>query len=206
MTVELYDTRVQTLEVSGQEILTKDKVSLRINLTATYQLLKAGITTTLSGGGCVAIWSEGKYVSRDLDFIEEGPVPRRKLKAALTDLGFVEKHRYFVHPDTEFFIEFPTGPLTVGDERVEKVAIRNTVAGRLRIRVSSVRLTPRPPNQSMTSGASKNLPKYRCVNFARTHLTLSRRKNHQVCHRFFHASPWTGIKRPTPSAPISDRA
>lgn len=36
--VELYDTRVQTLEVSGQEILTKDKVALRINLTATYQL------------------------------------------------------------------------------------------------------------------------------------------------------------------------
>ena len=38
VTVELFDTRVQTLEVSGQEILTKDKVSLRINLTATYQL------------------------------------------------------------------------------------------------------------------------------------------------------------------------
>ncbi len=38
VSVELYDTRVQTLEVSGQEILTKDKVSLRINLTATYQL------------------------------------------------------------------------------------------------------------------------------------------------------------------------
>ncbi len=36
--VDLFDTRVQTLEVSGQEILTKDKVSLRINLTATYQL------------------------------------------------------------------------------------------------------------------------------------------------------------------------
>jgi len=38
VTVEVFDTRVQTLEVSGQEILTKDKVSLRINLTATYQL------------------------------------------------------------------------------------------------------------------------------------------------------------------------
>jgi len=48
-------------------------------------LLKAGITTTLSGGGYVAIWSEGKYVSRDLDFIEEGPVPRRKLKVALEE-------------------------------------------------------------------------------------------------------------------------
>ena len=38
VSVELFDTRVQTLEVSGQEILTKDKVALRINLTATYQL------------------------------------------------------------------------------------------------------------------------------------------------------------------------
>jgi hypothetical protein len=96
-------------------------------------LLKAGITTTLSGGGCVAIWSEGRYVSRDLDFIEEGPVPRQKVKAVLAELGFVEEHRYFVHPDTEYFVEFPTGPLTVGDERVDKVAIRNTNAGRLRL-------------------------------------------------------------------------
>ena len=38
VTVELFDTRVQTLDVSGQEILTKDKVALRINLTATYQM------------------------------------------------------------------------------------------------------------------------------------------------------------------------
>ena len=38
ISVEQFDTRVNTLEVSGQEILTKDKVSLRINLTATYQL------------------------------------------------------------------------------------------------------------------------------------------------------------------------
>jgi len=38
VTIGTFDTRVNTLEVSGQEILTKDKVSLRINLTATYQL------------------------------------------------------------------------------------------------------------------------------------------------------------------------
>ena len=41
VSVDLFDTRVQTLEVSGQEILTRDKVSLRINLTATYQLIDA---------------------------------------------------------------------------------------------------------------------------------------------------------------------
>ena len=96
-------------------------------------LANVGITTTLTGGACVSIWSEGKYVSRDLDFIEEGPVPRRQVKDALAKIGFREKDRYFVHPETEFFVEFPTGPLTVGDERVHKVETRETVAGRLRL-------------------------------------------------------------------------
>jgi regulator of protease activity HflC (stomatin/prohibitin superfamily) len=36
--VEMVDRRVQNMEVSGQDILTKDKVSLRINLTALWQV------------------------------------------------------------------------------------------------------------------------------------------------------------------------
>ena len=36
--IELVDRRVQTMEVSGQDILTRDKVSLRVNLTALWQL------------------------------------------------------------------------------------------------------------------------------------------------------------------------
>ncbi len=36
--VEQVDTRLQAMEVSGQEILTKDKVSLRVNLSAAYQI------------------------------------------------------------------------------------------------------------------------------------------------------------------------
>jgi hypothetical protein len=67
-------------------------------------LEQAGIKTTLTGGACVAIWSEGKYASRDLDFIEEGPVPRRQVKAALATIGFKERDRYFVHPETEFIV------------------------------------------------------------------------------------------------------
>ncbi|MCW8127881.1 slipin family protein [Microbulbifer halophilus] len=37
--VQLVDLRLQTVEVSGQEILTKDRVSLRINLSASYRVL-----------------------------------------------------------------------------------------------------------------------------------------------------------------------
>src|SRR6202008_3667456 len=36
---ELVDRRVQAMEISGQEILTRDKVSLRVNLTALWQML-----------------------------------------------------------------------------------------------------------------------------------------------------------------------
>jgi hypothetical protein len=96
-------------------------------------LRKAGVTVTLTGGACVAIWSRGKYVSDDLDFIEEGPVPRQTIREALARLGFREKGRHFVHDRARFFIEFPAGPLMVGAERVEKVATRRTSAGTLRL-------------------------------------------------------------------------
>lgn len=39
--VKLIDLRLQTMEVSGQEILTKDRVSLRLNLTAAYRVVDA---------------------------------------------------------------------------------------------------------------------------------------------------------------------
>jgi regulator of protease activity HflC (stomatin/prohibitin superfamily) len=38
---ELVDRRVQAMEVAGQEILTRDKVSLRVNLTAMWQVTDA---------------------------------------------------------------------------------------------------------------------------------------------------------------------
>ena len=39
-----------------------------------------GIEVVLSGGSCVSIYTENKYVSLDLDFIEVTLVSRRKLK------------------------------------------------------------------------------------------------------------------------------
>jgi regulator of protease activity HflC (stomatin/prohibitin superfamily) len=39
--VTLFDSRLQNMEVNGQEILTKDRVSLRVNLSATWQIKHA---------------------------------------------------------------------------------------------------------------------------------------------------------------------
>ncbi len=43
ITVTLYDGRLQNMEVNGQEILTKDRVSLRVNLSATWQIKHAEV-------------------------------------------------------------------------------------------------------------------------------------------------------------------
>jgi hypothetical protein len=41
-------------------------------------LQRNGIHVVLSGGGCVSIYSEGRYVSYDLDFVENISSGRRK--------------------------------------------------------------------------------------------------------------------------------
>jgi hypothetical protein len=39
----------------------------------------------------------------------------------MSEIGFREEGRYFMHPDSEFMVEFPPGPLTVGAEPVRQV-------------------------------------------------------------------------------------
>lgn len=96
-------------------------------------LADAGIKVTLTGGACVAIWSGGAYESLDLDFIEQGLVGRREIRAVLTKLGFNERHRFFKHPETDVVIEFPSGPLAVGNEPVGEAVERQLPTGLLRL-------------------------------------------------------------------------
>jgi hypothetical protein len=92
-----------------------------------------GIHVILSGGGCVAIYTSDRYTSMDLDFIDRLYTTRRQLKAALAEIGFNEKDRYFIHPDTQFFLEFPSGPLAVGNEPVAMIEVLHLETGTLRL-------------------------------------------------------------------------
>ena len=78
-------------------------------------LRSRGIDVVLSGGAVVAIYSSGKYVSGDLDFVNRYGIKRSTIIAAMKELGFTEVGRHFEHPDTEFFVEFPPGPLAIGE-------------------------------------------------------------------------------------------
>jgi hypothetical protein len=61
----------------------------------------------------------------------------------LGPLGFVERGRHFAHPDSRFFVEFPTGPLMVGDQRVRRVSERQTPVGVLRMLTPTDRVKDR---------------------------------------------------------------
>lgn len=94
-------------------------------------LAEKGIKCVLTGGACVSIYTKNRYQSYDLDFIENGSFTRKELAKALSEIGFSEENRYFKHPDTEYFIEFPAGPLAVGKAPVKEPDVMEYETGRL---------------------------------------------------------------------------
>jgi hypothetical protein len=95
-------------------------------------LKKHGIEVVLTGGSVVSIYSHNEYRSFDLDFIIQGL--SKKVDQAMIELGFEqEKGRPFSHPDTEFTVEFPAGPLMVGEQPVKEIDELKTSKGKLRL-------------------------------------------------------------------------
>ncbi|MBD2346861.1 slipin family protein [Anabaena subtropica] len=81
---EVFDLRYSTLEVSGQDILSKDKVPLRLNLTAGYRILdplkaKNGLSNIPN------------YLYKELQFALRGAVGEKTLDALLEDKGAIDR-------------------------------------------------------------------------------------------------------------------
>lgn len=96
-------------------------------------LQKAGIKVVLSGGSAVSFYSSDQYVSKDLDLINVSFSKRREIKSVMEKIGFEEQGRYFVNSEAKFFVEFPDGPLSVGEEPVKEVSEFELATGVLRI-------------------------------------------------------------------------
>ncbi len=97
-----------------------------------------GIDVVLSGGSCVSIYSSERYVSKDLDFIDISLKSNRQIARAIQSLGFENRpknSRHFVHPDSTLSVEFPSAPLTVGEEHIPSSAVNTltTDLGTLRL-------------------------------------------------------------------------
>lgn len=85
-------------------------------------LCKNGIEAVLTGGACVSIYSDNKYLSYDLDFIIQHFRNKVNVEKILAKIGFLEKGQSFYHKGTDYFIEFPPGPLAIGDEPIKEIS------------------------------------------------------------------------------------
>jgi len=110
---------------------TLEELAARISQT----LEAAGITATLSGGSAVSIYAMNEYESDDLDFVTSHG--QTALRDAISTLGFVPSvnRRQFEHPEIDWLVEFPPGPLAFGDMLVgqEDVSMLETRFGPLRV-------------------------------------------------------------------------
>jgi hypothetical protein len=114
----------------------KDVSKMSLGELAAYiatHLRGRGIDVVLSGGSCVSLYSEGKYVSKDLDFIDTRFAKPGEIRDAMRDIGFLPENRYFRHPQTDFLVEFPSGPLALGKEPVGAINEIEFSTGVLRI-------------------------------------------------------------------------
>jgi hypothetical protein len=91
-----------------------------------------GIDVVLSGGAVVAIYTSGKYVTRDLDLVNRYSARRAAIRAVMEELRFREDVRHFAHPDSDFLVEFPPGPLSIGEEEITHISELETETGILR--------------------------------------------------------------------------
>lgn len=81
---QIFDLRQQNMEVSGQDILSQDKVPLRLNLTAGYR-----ITDPLKAKN--ALSDITGYLYKEAQFALRGAVGERSLDALLEDKGAIDR-------------------------------------------------------------------------------------------------------------------
>ena len=79
-------------------------------------LSKNGLDAVLVGGAVVSVYTDGIYQSGDLDFIIQN-LAKEKLPTLMKEVGFEKHGRHYIHPECgHLFVEFPPGPLEIGEE------------------------------------------------------------------------------------------
>lgn len=82
-------------------------------------LENAGIVAVLTGGSAATYYVPTVYQSRDADFILRYDVGLQDVVPVLEAIGFRPgKSRDFEHPNVQYTVEFPRGPLAIGSDLV----------------------------------------------------------------------------------------
>jgi len=105
--------------------ITKKSTVREVALIVGAALGRHGVKAVLTGGACASIHSAGEYTSLDLDFVLTNRTTQQTLDMALGEVGFNRTGDRYVHPETQFWVEFPRGPLAVGgDYKIRPTTLR----------------------------------------------------------------------------------
>jgi len=101
-------------------IIDWQKVSIKkLAAIISGHLKKNGIEAVLVGGACVAIYSDNKYISYDIDLITNSSI--KKIIPVLEQLGFKNtQSRLFENPQCRFLIDFVAPPVSIGEKPVSE--------------------------------------------------------------------------------------
>lgn len=112
--------------------ITRETTVIELAALVSHALTAAGLEAVLSGGSVVTIYSDNEYQSKDLDFVT--PEKIKDIESVMRELGFERQSaRHFQHPETEYFVEFPSAPLAVGNEPVREWDSLKTKKGVIQI-------------------------------------------------------------------------
>jgi hypothetical protein len=104
----------------------------QIALSVTQTLERVGIRAVLTGGACASIHSHGAYESVDLDFVLQGSAEPASVRRAMEEIGFELRGNQFVHRETDYYVEFPPGPLAIGNDYGVVPAVLPVTGGSIR--------------------------------------------------------------------------
>jgi hypothetical protein len=80
-------------------------------------LHRTGITAVLTGGSAATFYAPESYQSRDADFIIT--VRADGGAQVLANLGYMQRGGTYEHRENAYTLEFPRGPLAVGDDLIQ---------------------------------------------------------------------------------------
>ena len=96
------------------------------------KLKENGIDVVLSGGSCMEIYTHKNFSSYDIDFIANPSNSSKKIEAVMISLGFKKiDGRYYKYDNNPNYIEFPTGPVSLGNDLTKEFSELKTHVGNL---------------------------------------------------------------------------
>lgn len=116
-------------------MITRESTLADICFAVSAALEDAGISGVLTGGSAAALYAPLAYPSHDADFILADDDRLDDVAVALVRIGFRRygRSRIFAHPESEFTVDFPKGPLAVAREYIHETAIIERGSSRIRI-------------------------------------------------------------------------